>query len=509
MSFSGRTFKIDILLPSAIIALAVLIRCLVPIDANIDWLVSNCRRFLDGAHLYKDIVETNPPMAIFIYLPATGVERLTGLPAEDVFTAMLLAAGTASAWVFHRLVRDQVPDGVSQHVLLASVLVAVLVAPLSAFGEREHVALVLLLPLYGVAIRRAGGLAVSWPLILLAGGLAGIAPMIKPYFALGVAAPYLFVAVRHRSALSVLAPEALLAASLLGLYALLVAHFIPAYAREVVPLLVDLYQPMRLPLSEVLISFKPIMWLVSIVCLYAALRRRMFDPVTGVLISASAGFLLVMIVQGRNWPYHAYPAVALMLMAVPQATLPALTSGDPKRRVPAIAAGIAALAHLSYFTAFGYGGGGVVAPIRAVVAHPTVMSISFDLTPGHPITTETHGTWVGTYSSRWITANANYLLQRTTDPARRAKLRSWLAYDRAVANRDLAKRPDIVLVGLGPFNWPGWIDADPETRRLMADYVPLARDTLTPAQRQRYEGVEAFIRRDLKRIPKSVERFSN
>ena len=325
--------------------------------------------------------------------------------------------------------------------------------------------------------------------------------MIKPYFALGVAAPYLFIALKRRNVFALLAPEAMLAAVMLGAYALLVAHFIPAYAKEVVPLLVDLYQPMRLPLNEVLISFKPIMWTLSAICLYIAIRRHVFDPVTGVLMAASAGFLLVMIVQGRNWPYHAYPAVALMLTAIPQAILPALTSGVPKRRVPAIAAAIAACAHLSYFTGFGYGGGGVVAPIRAVVKHPTVMSISFDLTPGHPITTETQGTWAGTYSSRWITANANYLLRRTSDPARRAKLKAWVAYDRGVANRDLKKHPDIVLVGLGPFNWPGWIDADPETRRLMQDYAPLARDTLTPAQRQRYEGVEAFIRKDLIAAP--------
>ncbi len=498
----GRTLKIDArVVPVAIVALAVVIRCLVPIDANIDWLISNCRRFLDGARLYKDIVETNPPMAIFIYLPATLVERLTGLPAEGVFTAMLLGAGTASAWVFYKLVRDQLPESPARHVLLASVLFAVLVAPLSAFGEREHVALVLLLPLYGVAVRRANGEAVSWLLIVLAGGLAGLAPMIKPYFALGVAAPYVFVAICRRNILSLLAPEAMLAAAMLGVYALLVAQFIPAYAKEVVPLLVDLYQPMRLPLMELLISFKTIMWVASAVCLYIAVRHRLFDPVTGVLVSASTGFLLVMLIQGRNWPYHAYPAVALMLMAMPCAILPALTSGDPKRRVPAIAAVIAAMAHLSYFTGFGYGGGGVVAPIQAAVKHPTIMSISFDLTPGHPITTEAHGMWAGTYSSRWITANANFLLQKAVDPKRRDRLKAWMAYDRMVTNRDLMKRPDIVLVGLGPFNWLGWIDADPETHRLMQDYAPLAKDTLTPAQRQRFEGVEAYIRKDLIAAP--------
>ena len=476
---------------------AIAIRLSVPIDANIDWLMTNCRRFLAGAHLYKDIVETNPPMAIFIYLPAAVVERFTGWPAEGVYTVMVLAAAITSALVFCRLVRPLVPDPRTWRVLEAAVLFALVVAPLSAFGEREHAALILTLPILGLAARRAAGLHVAVPVLVMTGLAAGIAPMIKPHFALGIVAAYLFMAIRRRNLLLLAAPEAVLAAAAVAVYAGLVAHFIPAYGHEVMPLLFDLYQPLGLPLAERLLSFKTLAWTASVICLGAGIRGRLFEPVTGTLVAASAGFLLVLILQGRDWPYHAYSAVALMFMAVPPAILPALLSGDPKQRVPAIAAAVAACVHLGYFTGFGYGGSGVVAPIRAAVTAPTIMSISFDLTPGHPITTQTHGTWVGIYSSRWITVNASYLRTTTHDPVRLARLERWLAYDRAVTNRDLAKRPDIVLVGLGPFGWQDWIAADPTTQRLMAGYVPLARDELTPKQRERYEGIAAFIRRDL------------
>lgn len=88
--------------PLAVIALAVLIRLFAPLDPNIDWLISNNRAFLHGVALYHDIVETNPPMAVFIYLPATLIEHWTGWAAAPVFTVMVLLAGTASAIFFSR-----------------------------------------------------------------------------------------------------------------------------------------------------------------------------------------------------------------------------------------------------------------------------------------------------------------------------------------------------------------------------------------------------------------------
>ena len=72
-----------------------------------------------------------------------------------------------------------------------------------------------------------------------------------------------------------------------------------------------------------------------------------------------------------------------------------------------------------------------------------------------------------------------------------------MVLDRQVTNADLAKRPDVVLVGLGPYDWKTWINADPETARLMSGYVLVATDTMTPQKRKTYEGVEAWVRRDL------------
>jgi hypothetical protein len=478
--------------PLAVIMLAVIIRLFAPPDPNIDWLISNNRAFLHGAALYHDIVETNPPMAVFIYLPAALAEQRTGLTAEPVFMVMVLLAGVASAVCFSRSVEGD------NRWLLPVTLFVILIAPLSAFGEREHVAVILMLPLFGLLIRRASGETPGWPEIIAAGLLAGIAPMIKPYFALGVITACLWLAFRRREVRLLFAPEAVIAAAMTLTIAALVWLYLPAYPREVVPLLLDVYAPLRRPLGEFIFSTNVQACGMAVLLLCLAMRDTRIKPAIGILLAGAAGFFIAFLIQGRGWPYHAFPAVALLMLAVAFA----ISAADKGRaRLYACAAGAAVLFNLTTcmdFPGAGYGGARLVAPIRAAVTAPTLMSITADLTPGHPITTDVGGTWAGTYSSRWITVDAIKRLARHPDAETRTRLKRWLAYDRRVTNRDLAtRRPDIVLVGIGGYDWRKWIAADADTARLMADYRPLAADTLTRAQKGRYEPVMAYIRKDL------------
>lgn len=477
--------------PLAVIALAVVIRLFAPLDPNIDWLISNNRAFLHGAALYHDIVETNPPMAVFIYLPAALVEHWTGWAAEAVFTVMVLLAGMASAVFFSRSLKSD------SRWTLPVTLFVVLIAPLSAFGEREHVATILMLPLFGVLIRRASGEASGWPAIIASGLLAGMAPMIKPYFALGIITACLWLAFRRRNLRGLFAPEAMIAAAMTLMIAALVWLYLPAYPREVLPLLMDVYAPLRRPLGDFIWSTNVQACVIAVILLYLAMRGRRAEPLTGVLLAGAAGFFIAFLIQGRGWSYHAWPAVALLMLAA----VSAVPMVKGRERIYALSAVVAALFNLTtymYFPGAGYGGVRLVTPIRAAVKAPSVMSITSDLTPGHPITADVGGSWAGTYSSRWITVNAGRLLARHPDAETRARLESWLAYDRRITNHDLAtRRPDIVLVGIGGRDWRKWIAADTETARLMADYRPLAADTLTPAQKDKYEPVMAYIRKDL------------
>ncbi len=472
-----------------VVLLAAIIHVIAPLDTDLYWLISVCRRLLNGARLYQDIVESNPPMAVFIYLPATWIERVTGLPAESVFVAMILASGALSAWVFTRLAR-------LDRWALPIVLFIMLVAPLSAFGEREHAATILTLPLLGLAIRRAKGEPIAWQMAILIGVLAGMAAMIKPYFAAGPAAAYIWLAVHQRRVSRLAAPENLAAATAALLYMTAVSLWIPAYVNDVVPLVLDVYRPMREPL-QTLASAPVLTCVIAAVCLSIAPGLRRLEPAVAIPLVVALASLVSYIDQGRGWAYHAWPALSALMMATAFAIPAVFPTGTRTQTYVVLIAAIAAFANMAGFLVFSYPGKGVVPAIRAAVQRPSVVNIAFNQSPSVPITALAHGSWAGTYSSRWITVNANYLLHREHDPAKQARLRAWISYDRTVTNRDLMKRPDIVLIGLGPFDWPGWINADSQTRALMSNYAPLAEDRLTPQQRARFEGVAAYIRKDL------------
>lgn len=473
----------------AVLLLAAIIRVIAPLDTDLYWLISVCRRLVNGAVLYRDIVESNPPMAVFIYLPATWVEQVSGLSAAGVFVASTFASGALSAWVFSRLARLDKWG-------LAVVLFIMLIAPLSAFGEREHVATILSLPLLGLAIRRAKGEPVTLTAAILLGLLAGTAAMIKPYFALGPAAAYAWLAIHQRRILWLISPEIVTAAAASVIYTTAVYLWMPDYVHQVVPLLLDVYRPMREPWQTV-VSAPVLACVTAVVCLGLTPGLRHLEPAIAVPLAASLGYLASFIDQGRGWAYHAWPALSALMIATAFSIPGAMATGSRTQKKIVLIAAVVTFSNMAAFLVFSYPGKGVVPAISAAIRQPSVINIAFNQSPSLPIAALTHGSWVGTYSSRWITVNANHLLKRETDPARRERLNAWLRYDRAVTNRDLMKRPDIVLVGLGPFNWPAWINADPQTRALMSNYVPLAEDRLTPQQRLRYEGIAAYIRKDL------------
>lgn len=76
---------------------AVLFHALMPTKDDISWLILNAQALLDGKELYKDIIETNPPLSVLLYVPAVLAERLIGLRAELASLIITALIGLAVA----------------------------------------------------------------------------------------------------------------------------------------------------------------------------------------------------------------------------------------------------------------------------------------------------------------------------------------------------------------------------------------------------------------------------
>ena len=71
-----RLAPMPLFLTGMVFLVAVLLRQMVPLNTDVSWLLVVCERMLDRQQLYRDILEINPPMAAFAYLPGVALARV-------------------------------------------------------------------------------------------------------------------------------------------------------------------------------------------------------------------------------------------------------------------------------------------------------------------------------------------------------------------------------------------------------------------------------------------------
>ncbi len=125
-------------------------------DGNGDaaWLLILAERWLDGARLYVDVLETNPPMSILLYVPPVWLARQTGLPAEIWMYALVAGLAAISLAATWRLCGSAGLEGRSRAIFVAVAAFALLVMPARCFAEREHIAAIALLPYLMLLVAR-------------------------------------------------------------------------------------------------------------------------------------------------------------------------------------------------------------------------------------------------------------------------------------------------------------------------------------------------------------------
>lgn len=214
----------------------------IPIDADVSWLITVCERVLSGDRLYVDILEVNPPASVWLYVPLVWLAKAAGVKAEAVVAAGFVAAGLASVAATVRIASRL--DDAPRAVWLAPALAFIaLVLPMALFGQREHIALLLALPVLTVLAVISQGISLGRPALYASGFAAGLIIVIKPYFLLAVVAPAVWAAWKRRT-LSPLAPGIAAAVAVIGLYAVAVLLFAATYF-DWLPVFVHTYAPMR------------------------------------------------------------------------------------------------------------------------------------------------------------------------------------------------------------------------------------------------------------------------
>jgi hypothetical protein len=469
---------------AAIFAFAFVLQSLASPVTDVSWLLVVGDRVLSGDRLYVDIWESNPPLAVFLYFPAVLAEHALGVKAETAVLMLVLLAAACSVAFAVRALRSVVPDE-DQRLALALAL-ALTWLPFGIFGQREHIALVLEIPILAcAAIRAAGATPRAWESVA-AGVAAGLAIAIKPQFALPILFAYSVAGWRRRSMRPLFVVETWTAAAIVLSYGLLVLGFFPAFFDTIAPLAAETY---RRAASPVAVLGFGISWLYLGLLAVASWREWATDrqPFAPVLLFSSLGFFLAYLEQGKGWPYHLYPALALVLLVLLldlAIELPRLLGASRRGETVATAArlcvyvlvvavALGASVAVRRFADLNFLPRELAAAVREVAPpRPRVLAVADDIAVGHPLTRLVDGTWAGTVAGQWISESAAArAVLNPGDDAAAAAYRAALARDRAMLARDLrGGQPDILLIDRRDKDYLAWMRADPTLEAALDQY---------------------------------------
>ena len=456
-----------------VFAAAIVLRHFLASNTDVSWLLTVGERILDGQRLYVDVIETNPPMAVLVYVPAIVIARAFGLPVEAVTDGLVFASIFVSLAIVTRILKNSsAVAGLNRWRFATFAFFVLAILPMETFGQREHIAMVELLPLLAVfVVRMKGERAPVW-LAVIAGIGAGLAVSFKPHFAIGLFCAIGCLTIYLRSWKAAFTPEILTAAAVILLYAASMVAFFPAYFTIIVPLVRDIYIPVGVPFQVLLEKPPLLIWAVAIVTTIALKRHDKIDAACLLLFATSLGFAAAFFLQRKGWPYHSYPMLALVISALGQALMSDARSAG--RAFRAIAMGLFAallMGSMSWFNVTFD-----ARPLQAAVArlgpNPRILAITVEPGFGHPLVRALNGTWVSRQQGLWVGAYIEYMRQHgIIGPEPHPELDAYAARERAMLIEDINRtRPSVVLVDNLISGGSDWLRSHPDVSDLLRGY---------------------------------------
>ena len=318
------------------------------------WALYASQAMMEGAHLYQDIIEINPPLAFGLTVLPVWIANFADIYPVDVFFFWIFAQTGLSLLLTGAVVRHLSGwCGPWRAGLMLAVLVALMLGSWNQIGQREHLLLIYVTPYLFLAAARASGLPIARALAIVVGVFAAIGFALKPHFLLVPALVEMLVLARSRNYRAVCRPETITLAVLIFGYWTWVALFMPAYFSRIVPWGLEVYFAYSAPIKAVLVRGELLLLLLAL-GLHVVDRRKTIQRGTiEVFLVAACAFYAIYVIQQKGFVYHLFPVrtmliliFAMGLLAQARAALAAGRAEGARRWAP-VAAQMVMLAFIS------------------------------------------------------------------------------------------------------------------------------------------------------------------
>lgn len=444
------------------------------------WFLIATRDWLEGARLYVDILEVNPPLNFYLTVPPLILSDLTGTSDPNAQYSVTCAAMAVSLLACLRLLPEDLRHSAPRSaVTLLGLALAMILPALNDIAQREQAMLILTTPWLIAALPRHASLTLKT--VIATAAVAGVGICLKPFFLLIPAFVTLWQVAATRSLKPILSPANLTMGTVGLAYVGAVWALHPEYFRDVIPLARDVYGAIALSqdrtLGFLLVTAAPFAPFAL-----ALLTGRNVPPGTGTFAAAALGGLASYIIQWNGFQYHTIPFEGFSLMAC------FWVLAHSTRPTP-----VAALASLALL------GAGYVSAAQGLYRNPQleeltssldpawqpdgVLVLSTEVTAGPPLALSLGTSWAGRYPHLWPIPGALSALAATdcaTAPDKCARLTGILARVRQDIITDIeTRRPDLLIfdrgygfIGDQSFTWDGFMAPAADWRAILRDYRP-------------------------------------
>lgn len=194
-----------------LVAVQAVIRYGSTLDPAVAWYLYAGGRLLDGATLYHQIIEVNPPLGLWLCAAVVAAANMISVDPTLLLKTILLLLTGASVIASARLLSAATDvSAATRHLLVILLAAVMLFLPAAEFGQRDHVAIVTITPWVLLRWNRLLGQKVPWGLAVAIGIGAALGMWLKPHFVFVLVPIEVTILFATRSPRSILNIETLL-----------------------------------------------------------------------------------------------------------------------------------------------------------------------------------------------------------------------------------------------------------------------------------------------------------
>ena len=320
--------------PLLFILIVTAVRACGTVDSDVSWQLWIAERLHAGAHLYRDIVETNPPLWFWMAVP---IERIAALLHLRVDLVLIVAVGALCALSLAATARflcDLPRPRLTLFLSYAAMILACM--PWMHVGQREQLVLIGALPYTALAAARRTGRPVSSILAACTGAGAALGFALKHYFLLVPVFLELWLIITCRDRWRPFRPETVAVVAVGFCYGIAILLWGRDFLQIALPLLHLAYGATGAPTLLDLFQPRAVLGLLTLILVAGQLMRAKEETsaVAVALVISAGAFAGAYFIQAKGWAYHTIPLLGCSALALAAA----LAADHPKPRAMALVA---------------------------------------------------------------------------------------------------------------------------------------------------------------------------